>query len=139
MFEKIYYNETNLDDEGNFTVDITNDDAVNKKKFLAGEEYLVSVVLIKAVRSNDLTKYSNFDKIKMLSEKINDSNKNLKRFDWFNHDSFFGWKTKSAMGRKPEAGKSTRNKNLQILQHKNNEKRSDNVWRLWRIVFEQKN
>ena len=80
MFEKIYYNETNLDDEGNFTVDITNDDAVNKKKFLAGEEYLVSVVLIKAVRSNDLTKYSNFDKIKMLSEKINDSKKNLKRF-----------------------------------------------------------
>ena len=76
MFEKIYYNETNLDDEGNFTVDITNDDAVNKKKFLAGEEYLVSVVLIKAVRSNDLTKYSNFDKIKMLSEKINDSKKN---------------------------------------------------------------
>ena len=80
MFEKIYYNETNLDDEGNFTVDITNDDVVNKKKFLAGEEYLVSVVLIKAVRSNDLTKYSNFDKIKMLSEKINDSKKNLKRF-----------------------------------------------------------
>ena len=80
MFEKIYYNETNLDDEGNFTVDITNDDAVNKKNFLAGEEYLVSVVLIKAVRSNDLTKYSNFDKIKMLSEKINDSKKNLKRF-----------------------------------------------------------
>ena len=80
MFEKIYYNETNLDDEGNFTVDITNDDAVNKKKFLAGEEYLVSVVLIKPVRSNYLTKYSNFDKIKMLSEKINDSNKNLKRF-----------------------------------------------------------
>ena len=80
MFEKIYYNETNLDDEGNFTVDITNDNAVNKKKFLAGEEYLVSVVLIKAVRSNDLTKYSNFDKIKMLSEKINDSKKNLKRF-----------------------------------------------------------
>ena len=80
MFEKICYNETNLDDEGNFTVDITNDDAVNKKKFLAGEEYLVSVVLIKAVRSNDLTKYSNFDKIKMLSEKINDSKKNLKRF-----------------------------------------------------------
>ena len=85
MFEKIYYNETNLDDEGNFTVDITNDDTVNKKKFLAGEEYLVSVVLIKAVRSNDLTKYSNFDKIKMLSEKINDSKKNLKRFAWFNH------------------------------------------------------
>ena len=80
MFEKICYNETNLDDEGNFTVDITNDDTVNKKKFLAGEEYLVSVVLIKAVRSNDLTKYSNFDKIKMLSEKINDSKKNLKRF-----------------------------------------------------------
>ena len=66
MFEKICYNETN--------------DTVNKKKFLAGEEYLVSVVLIKAVRSNDLTKYSNFDKIKMLSEKINDSKKNLKRF-----------------------------------------------------------
>ena len=32
MLEQIYYKEINLDDEGNFTVDITKDDTVGKKK-----------------------------------------------------------------------------------------------------------
>ena len=56
MLEQIYYKEINLDDEGNFTMDITKDDAVDKKKKLAGEEYLVSGLSIKPVRNNDLIK-----------------------------------------------------------------------------------
>ena len=53
--------------------------------------------------------------------------KNKKRIVWFNPDSFFGRQTKSALGRKTKTGKSTRKKNLQILQHKKVEKRSNNV------------
>ena len=57
MLEQIYYKEINLDDEGNFTMDITKDNAVDKKKKkLAGEEYLVSGLSIKPVRNNDLIK-----------------------------------------------------------------------------------
>ena len=34
MLEQIYYNEINLDDEeNNFTMDITKDNAANKKRF----------------------------------------------------------------------------------------------------------
>ena len=33
MLEQIYYNESNLDDEGNFTTDIAKDNAVDKKSF----------------------------------------------------------------------------------------------------------
>ena len=37
-----------------------------KKKFLAGEEYLVSGLSIKPVRNNDVTKWDNFAKIEAL-------------------------------------------------------------------------
>ena len=43
------------------------------KKFLAGEEYLVSGLSIKAVRNNDVTKWDDFAKIEALSEKINNA------------------------------------------------------------------
>ena len=33
MLKQIYYNKINLDDEGNFTMDITKDNAVDKKSF----------------------------------------------------------------------------------------------------------
>ena len=56
MLEQIYYKEINLDDEGNFTMDITKDNAVDKKKKLAGEEYLVSGLSIKPARNNDVIK-----------------------------------------------------------------------------------
>ena len=46
-----------------------------------------------------------------------------KRFLWLNHGSFFRRQTKSNVGRKTEAGKSNRRKNLRILQHKKDEKR----------------
>ena len=48
-------------------MDITKDNAVDKKKFLVGEKYLVSGLSIKPVRNNDITKWDNFDKIKTLS------------------------------------------------------------------------
>ena len=73
MLEQIYYKEINLDDEENFTMDITKDNAVDKKKFLAGEEYLLSVFSIKPVRNNDVTKWNDFAKIEALSEKINNA------------------------------------------------------------------
>ena len=109
------------------------------KKVSGWQGILVSGLLIKAVRNNDITKWGHFDKIKTLSEKINDPSPPKKDFAWFNHDSFFGQQTKSVFGRKTEAGKSTRNKNSQMLQHKKYEKRSNNVWRLRRAIFEQKN
>ena len=49
-------------------MDITKDNAADKKRGLAGEEYLVSVLLIKPIRNTDVTKWDDFDKIKFLSE-----------------------------------------------------------------------
>ena len=42
MLEQIYYNQSNLDDEGKFITDIAKDNAVDEKKFLASIKYLVS-------------------------------------------------------------------------------------------------
>ena len=76
MPEEIYYNKINLDDEGNFEMDITKDNVVDKKSFwLTKNEYLVSGLSVKPVRNNDITKWDDFDKIKTLSEIINDSKK----------------------------------------------------------------
>ena len=43
---------------------------------------------------------------------------NKKRFLWLNHGIFFGQQTESDVGRKTEAGKSTRKKNVRILNTK---------------------
>ena len=57
MPEEIYYNKINLDDEGNFEMDITKDNVVDKKSFwLTKNEYLVSGLSVKPVRNNDITK-----------------------------------------------------------------------------------
>ena len=42
MLEQIYYNQSNLDDEGKFITDTAKDNAVDEKKFLASIKYLVS-------------------------------------------------------------------------------------------------
>ena len=42
MLEQIYYKKFDLGDEENLTMDITKISAIDKKYFLAGEEYLVS-------------------------------------------------------------------------------------------------
>ena len=73
MLEQIYCTEINLDDDGNFTVDITKDNAVDRKKLLAGEEYLLRSLSIKPVRSNEITKWDKFSKIEAVLEKINNA------------------------------------------------------------------
>ena len=70
--EQIYYKEINLDDEGNFTMDITKDTLLTKKLW-AGQEYVVSGLSIKPLRNNDVTKWDDFAKIVALSEKINNA------------------------------------------------------------------
>ena len=50
-------------------MDVTKDNAVEKKTFLADEEYLASGLPIKAVRNNDEIKGNDFAKIEALSEK----------------------------------------------------------------------
>ena len=70
--EQIYYKEINLDDEGNFTMDITKDTLLTKK-LRAGQEYVVSGLSIKPLRNNDVTKWDDFAKIVALSEKINNA------------------------------------------------------------------
>ena len=68
--QQIYNKEINLDDDGNITIDVTKDSAVDKKKkFLADEKYLVSGLPIKAVRNNDEIKGNEIAKIEALSEK----------------------------------------------------------------------
>ena len=49
-------------------MDITKDKAADKERGLADEEYLVSVLSIKPIRNNDVTKWDDIDKIKALSE-----------------------------------------------------------------------
>ena len=50
------------------------------KKVSGWQGILVSGLLIKAVRNNDITKWGHFDKIKTLSEKINDPSPQKKDF-----------------------------------------------------------
>ena len=46
---------------------------IKKSFWLMKNKYLVSGLSIKPVRNNDITKWDDFDKIKILSEIINDS------------------------------------------------------------------
>ena len=50
------------------------------KKVSGWQGILVSGLLIKPVRNNDITKWGHFDKIKTLSEKINDPSPQKKDF-----------------------------------------------------------
>ena len=68
MLEEICCKEIDLDDEGNFTMDIAKDGAIDKKT--ASEEYLASGRFIKPVTNNDVTKWDAYPKIQNLSKKI---------------------------------------------------------------------
>ena len=111
--EQIYYKEINLDDEGNFTMDITKDTLLTKK-LRAGQEYVVSGLSIKPLRNNDVTKWDDFAKIVALSEKIN--NAKPAKNGLFDLTSGFDERfSKRVFWRKTKAPKLTRNKNVQIL------------------------
>ena len=66
MLEEICCKEIDLDDEGNFTMDIAKDGAIDKKTLPASEEYLASGRFIKP-------KWDAYPKIQNLSKKISRS------------------------------------------------------------------
>ena len=136
MPEEIYYNKINLDDEGNFEMDITKDNVVDKKSFwLTKNEYLVSGLSVKPVRNNDITKWDDFDNslwdnkwLKKIKKELFDLTQTVSLDD----EPKVPWEENLRLV------KSTRKENVRILQHKKVEKRSNNVWRLQRDIFEQK-
>ena len=136
MPEEIYYNKINLDDEGNFEMDITKDNVVDKNSFwLTKNEYLVSGLSVKPVRNNDITKWDDFDNslwdnkwLKKIKKELFDLTQTVSLDD----EPKVPWEENLRLV------KSTRKENVRILQHKKVEKRSNNVWRLQRDIFEQK-
>ena len=136
MPEEIYYNKINLDDEGNFEMDITKDNVVDKKSFwLTKNEYLVSDLSVKPVRNNDITKWDDFDNslwdnkwLKKIKKELFDLTQTVSLDD----EPKVPWEENLRLV------KSTRKENVRILQHKKVEKRSNNIWRLQRDIFEQK-
>ena len=136
MPEEIYYNKINLDDEGNFEMDITKDNVVDKKSFwLTKNEYLVSGLSVKPVRNNDITKWDDFDNslwdnkwLKKIKKELFDLTQTVSLDD----EPKVPWEENLRLV------KSTRKENVRILQHKKVEKRSNNIWRLQRDIFEQK-
>ena len=70
MLEQICCQEIDLDNEGNFTIDIAKDGAIDRKKLPASEEYLASGRLIKPVTNNDVTKWDADPKIQNFSKKL---------------------------------------------------------------------
>ena len=79
MLEQICCQEIDLDNEGNFTIEIAKDGAIDRKKLPASEEYLASGRLIKPVTNNDVTKWDADPKIQNFSKKINWSKKKQKK------------------------------------------------------------
>ena len=79
MLEQICCKEIDLEDEGNFTMNIAKDGAIDKKTLPASEEYLASGRLIKPVTNNYVTKWDAYPKIQNLSKKINRSKTKQKK------------------------------------------------------------
>ena len=118
-------------------MDIAKDNDDDKKKsFWLVKNILLMTFWIKPLRNNDVTKWDNFDKIKTLSEKTNDLKKDL--LDLTRTVSLDGkqrvyWEEKLRLVNQPET------KVYEYFSNNKNEARSDTVWRLQRVVFEQKN
>ena len=70
MLEQICYKEIKLDDGGNSTLDNIKDNALDRKKFLSAEKYLVTELSIKPVINKNVTKWNHYPKIENLSKKI---------------------------------------------------------------------
>ena len=47
MLNYVYYNELSLDDENNFTMNITENNAIHSNKFTTGEKHLLSTWRLK--------------------------------------------------------------------------------------------
>ena len=65
----IYYNELSLDDENNFIINITESNEVDNNKFIAGEEYLLSMCRLKPKKEDYISKWVDCDIINDLWKK----------------------------------------------------------------------
>ena len=65
----IYQTESNLDEENNFTIEISKNNNAEKEKFIGGDEYLLSSLDLK-LKDEDIAKWIDY-KIEALSNLIN--------------------------------------------------------------------
>ena len=70
--EIFYRKEVDLDEENNFTLDISKDNNIEGKHFNVGEEYVISNLELISTEV-DLTKWGDFKKIKAISDRINEA------------------------------------------------------------------
>ena len=76
--EFIYQKELNLDEENNFTIEISEMNNVEKEKFIGGNEYLISSLDLK-LKDEDITKWPNYHKNEV-SKLIRETKKKKKKF-----------------------------------------------------------
>ena len=72
--EFIYKKEVTLDDENNFTIFIFEKNSVEKQNVFSSERYLPSSLELN-LKSEDITKWLNYETIKTLSDLINATKK----------------------------------------------------------------
>ena len=65
-----YRKEVDLDEENNFTLDISKNNNVVGQHFKSGEEYVITNLEL-VPKEVDLTKWENFEKVKKISDRIN--------------------------------------------------------------------
>ena len=70
----IYYKNADLDEEKNFSIDLTANNEIDGMFFKNEEEYLISGLEIKN-QPVDLTKWNEFSTIKKISDRINKAKK----------------------------------------------------------------
>ena len=68
--EFLYKKEVDLDEENNFTIDISKDNNVDGQRFNAGEDLISGLELLPT--EVDLTKWEDFEKMKAISDRINE-------------------------------------------------------------------
>ena len=78
--EFIYQKEANVDNENNFTIFISEKNSVEKEIFICGERCLLCSLDYK-VESEDITKWSDYDKVKDLSDLISAATTKKSRTD----------------------------------------------------------
>ena len=74
--EFIYQKRQIQNEENNFAIEILEQDNAEKEKFVAGNKYLISSQDLK-LKDEDITKWSDYDKIETLSKLINETKKKI--------------------------------------------------------------
>ena len=66
----IYYKRLDLDADNSFTMNISENNAIEGQKFIDGGEYLILGTELRP-KTADFTKWKDYDKIKAISDRIN--------------------------------------------------------------------